>query len=168
MTFRTLIILAFIVSAIKSKEEKKLIIHKEIGDDVVIDLLPGEEKTYENIEGVKDFTLPLQGSNNFVTLKIPKVEHNMTVEYCGFNSLDPEEIIKCMEDTKKVPMTEKEEGSEYILSGKFTLKKSDYKYVDIIITTKEQLEYLTIKDDQNSAQKLSISLLLFALILSLV
>ena len=163
MNFKTLIIFSIIVQVIISKNE----IYNDEYDN--IDLIPGEEKKIENIKPILEFGLPLRAWNNDITIKIPKVEHTISVEYCGLQQLSIIEYLDCINRAKTVQINEREESEEYIISGQFTINAKDYKYVAIQVATNGSgINYLKIKVDQNAGSFISIGLIIFTALLSFI
>ena len=159
MNFRTLIIFFIIIGVIISKNEDSSC----KGESV--DIFPGNEQRCENPSGTLDFNIPLKSPNNDITIKIPKIEHKLSVEYCGLKTRSAIDYLKCMDTSKIVEMTEKEDGNEYILKGSVTLKVSDYQYVAFQVATNE-LDYLKIQVNQNEGAFISFKFILFTILLS--
>ena len=117
------------------------------------------DKTYE-------FFYKAKGKKYKLEIKIPALEHKIEVSFCSFSqNIESESaFFECLSKAKDLVLEEKIEEDKYIITSNFEFEKDD-KYFDIFLNIKKEINYLTLKFEENGISGLLIAIIILGIIL---
>ena len=137
-------------------EEKEEDTWLELGEEFTMDaIIVG--KSYEEYYKAK-------GKKYKLEIKIPALEHKIEAGFCSFSQNIESALFECLSKAKDLVLEEKIEEDKYIITSNFEFEKDD-KYFCIFLTIKKEINYLTLKIEENGISGLLIAIIILGIIL---